>query len=498
MPIRRLRQVRRVVRVVALLTFGGLVVWTLRDVTTPLPNDTLLRLDPLAGIAAMLASGRFISRFIPGLVLLAIALVVGRSWCSWLCPLGTLIDWLSPRNQSARRDPSDTWRLLKYGILFVTLFAAVWGSLTLLVLDPLTIFVRTTASVVLPAFDWLFTRLETVLYQAEFLRGALRAVDGALRGTLLNAVPALASGAVLVASALVGTLALNLVSRRAWCRYACPLGALLGLVSKGSLIRRQVSDACVGCGACERACPMGTINAERAYASDSGECTLCLDCATVCPVDAISFQGPWRLEESWPYDPTRRQILGTLAAGTGLVGLLKIAPGTLRPDPHLLRPPGAREEEMLSSCIRCGQCLRVCPTHGLQPSLYEAGLEGLWTPVLVPRLGECEYACTACGDTCPTAAIPRLDLPLKQITVIGKAYVDPALCIPWSGRGQCGVCEEMCPLPEKAIQLVPQTSAALLAPVVDHTLCIGCGLCESKCPVNGREAAIRVRRDPLS
>jgi NAD-dependent dihydropyrimidine dehydrogenase PreA subunit len=119
-------------------------------------------------------------------------------------------------------------------------------------------------------------------------------------------------------------------------------------------------------------------------------------------------------------------------------------------------------------------------------------------------MGHCDYACTACGDTCPTDAIPSLPLEQKRETVIGKAYVDPELCIAWSGRGPCIVCEEMCPLPEKAIILDEKEFAdgqggtrTLQVPVVRHERCIGCGLCENKCPVNG-EAAIRVIVDPLS
>lgn len=158
---------------------------------------------------------------------------------------------------------------------------------------------------------------------------------------------------------------------------------------------------------------------------------------------------------------------------------------------------------MLTSCVRCGACLRVCPSHGLQPSLIEAGLEGLWTPILAPRLGPCEYSCHACGQICPTGAIPPLTLAEKRLTPIGKAYIDPVRCLAWSGRGHCIVCEEMCPLPEKAITLRrvdvwddAGQSQAIQAPVVRHERCIGCGLCENKCPIQG-EAAIRVIVDPM-
>ena len=148
--------------------------------------------------------------------------------------------------------------------------------------------------------------------------------------------------------------------------------------------------------------------------------------------------------------------------------------------------------------------MRACPTRGLQPSLTEAGLEGLWTPTLVPRLGQCDYACNACGQVCPSGAIPNLSLEEKRTQPIGKAYVDPRICIPWSGRGECIVCEEMCPLPAKAIiledkEILDSTGqwVKVQAPVVLHNRCIGCGVCENKCPIYG-EGAIRVMVDPMA
>lgn len=141
---------------------------------------------------------------------------------------------------------------------------------------------------------------------------------------------------------------------------------------------------------------------------------------------------------------------------------------------------------------------RVCPTGALQPALAEAGLEGFWTPILAPRLGYCDYACNACGPVYPSQAIPALSLPAKRSQVIGVAQVDKERCLPWSQGTPCIICEEMCPVPDKAIVLKEHqqvgedgVTGMLQAPEVQRERCIGCGICEYRCPLPG-EAAIRI------
>jgi len=499
---RRWRRGRQIVQAVSFLLSIALVVYTLRDLRSLLSADMLLRLDPLAAIAAMLSSRRWLASFVPAIIIVIATLVLGRFWCGWLCPLGTLIDWTSPRSSHSKA-PSPRWRVVKYLLLFVTLFAALWGNLTMLILDPLTLFVRSVGTLALPAIHWLVMRAEMGLYKVTILRGILDVIDSALQGTLLSYKQPHYGGVLLTAGLLGGVLALNLLARRAWCRYFCPLGGLLSLLAKASWLKRRVNTSCVGCGICARGCRMGTIDDDRDFASDSGECILCLDCVTNCPEAAIAFGGDLRLDIGHSYDPTRRHVIGALGASLGIVALLKIAPSAHHPNPYRLRPPGTVEDDLLAACIRCGACIRACPSHGLQPSLTQSGFEGLSTPILVPKLGHCEYSCNECGIVCPTGAIPHLSLEHKQATVIGKAYIDPKICIAWSGRGDCIVCEEMCPVPEKAIILQEEQVAdqagdvrLLQVPVVLYERCIGCGLCENKCPVSG-EAAIRVIVDPL-
>lgn len=152
----------------------------------------------------------------------------------------------------------------------------------------------------------------------------------------------------------------------------------------------------------------------------------------------------------------------------------------------------------MARCLRCGRCLKACPTGGLQPALAQAGLEGFWTPVLVPRLGYCDYTCNTCGQVCPSGAIPPLSLDEKHRLPIGTAYIDHSRCIPWADNRNCICCEEVCPLPEKAIVLdevevkgANGEVALVRRPHVVRERCLGCGICENKCPLDS-EAAIRV------
>jgi len=134
--------------------------------------------------------------------------------------------------------------------------------------------------------------------------------------------------------------------------------------------------------------------------------------------------------------------------------------------------------------------MKVCPTNGLQPASDQAGPEGFWTPVLVPRIGYCEYYCSLCTQVCPTGAIKELRIREKTEVRIGSAWINKDRCLPYALGQPCNVCEEKCPTSPKAIRMMeaetplPDGSVEYPQfPVVDLDLCIGCGICETKCPV---------------
>ena len=204
----------------------------------------------------------------------------------------------------------------------------------------------------------------------------------------------------LIAFLFAGLVALSWWAERFWCRYLCPLGALLGLVSKLSLVRREVRDDCALCARCTHQCPTGTIDPRDSYRSDPAECIVCFDCLTDCTREGIGFRWQlpgWRPAGWRAYDPTRRQALAAVGISVVGVALAGVEPITQRQPTTMIRPPGADLNEFSSLCIRCAACVRVCPTQGLQPSLFEGGVQNLLTPRLVPRLGYCSFSCNACG-----------------------------------------------------------------------------------------------------
>jgi polyferredoxin len=493
---------RKVVQLSALFIFIALFVSANRSYLDPGLISLPMRLDPLLALSHLISSRLFLAGSSVALVVVLLTIIFGRAWCGWICPLGTTLDWFKfgSRGSHPRLGPgNDTgWRKVKYGILVAILVAALFRNLTLLIFDPLTIMFRTLSASLWHALDQAITAVEIGLIKFPILVEPVAAFDAWIRPSIFPVEPAYTPAAFLYVVIFGSIICLNLFAPRFWCRYLCPLGGLLGLLSKFSFYRRRVSPDCKGCALCEQVCPTGTIDPERNFASDPSECTLCMNCLEACPRSWISFVPRLSVAEWREYDPSRRQALATFGLTIGGLAVLAADARHNHPSAHLIRPPGTNNHDILSHCLRCSECVKACPTHGLQPALTEGSLAGLWTPILIPRLGYCDYSCNTCGQICPVQAIPPLSLNDKRTQVIGKAYIDQNRCIAWSDHLDCIVCQEMCPLPEKAItlqvghwELADGEMIDIQLPQVNRQACIGCGICEYKCPVSG-EAAIRI------
>ena len=257
-----------------------------------------------------------------------------------------------------------------------------------------------------------------------------------------------------------------------------------------------MTDGCTDCGTCWGTCPVGLID-DGTHRRSQADCTACMRCPQVCPEEAIGFAWGYARSEA-PLDVDRRRLVGSAIAGAALIPLTRIHPARVAVPPDRLRPPGARaESDFLNRCLRCGACMKVCMRNAIHPALHEAGWEGVFTPIMDFEIGYCEYNCTLCGQVCPSEAIRRLPLEQKQKYVIGTAVFDKGRCLPWAFHTNCLVCEEHCPTGKKAIVFDERdvtyggVTRRLKQPVVVKNLCIGCGICETKCPVEG-VSAVRV------
>ena len=514
--------------------FLGLFIYLLSRATTTIsfeveapslesiiPVQTFLLFDPLIALSSSIAGRALQPLALLSIVVIVMAAVGGRLFCGWICPWGTTLDGFSALLRKRRAWPiHKNLRHLKYYILAIGILLSLFGLQVLGWFDPISLATRTFTIVIYPAFDFLIKGSLEPLTQIDFVGGAARGILRNLEGAqiLLFQRPVFVfQGLFLLV--LVAILAGEFYQRRFWCRNLCPLGALLGLLSRFRLLKIVVGQRCNNCQKCERLCPTGAIEDEKERRVHDAECIMCMLCLRDCPQDtlALSLATPARRPRLAEVLPGRRALLKGLASSILLIPILKTKAVGKRQFPRLIRPPGAwpknelllyekdiwkAEEEFLAKCIRCGECMKVCPTGAIQPVLFESGLSGLASPRLIPRLGYCEYNCNLCGQICPTGAIQKLTLNEKKRRYIGTAYINRSRCIPWVENEACSVCEEVCPVPHKAIVNIPapvsnvpgvEGTKEVLRPFVLIERCIGCGQCEYECPVKG-EAAIVMRR----
>jgi len=494
------RHVRMACQILCLLAFLWLFLQTeyRGSDTLRYPVSLLFRIDPLAALADALAPGDFAWLLLwPALLLLALTALFGRFFCGWICPLGTTLDGVGKLVGRGRLSPRPAWRRVKYYLLLAMTAAALFGVQLFGLLDPLSIFLRSLTFSFNPAFNLVANSIFDFFYQLPVPLVSLL-VNGSydlFRDHLLAFHPPAYELALLTLAIFLGILLLERVERRFWCKNLCPLGALLGLCSRRSLVTRVPAKVCDDCRRCLSDCRSGAVTDTE---HRRNECLLCFDCSGFCPANRVVFTLGSRPTAAGRVDLTRRGLVTSLAAGALVAPVAGSAPNLWNRDPYLLRPPGSlAEAEFLRRCIRCGECMKVCIGGALHPALLQAGLSGFYTPLLVPRIGYCEYNCTLCGQVCPTGAIGLLNLTEKQKAVIGIAVFDTDRCLPFARGEECLVCEEHCPTGEKAIVfderevLVGSEMRRLKVPRVIKSRCVGCGICETRCPLEGA-SAIRV------
>ncbi len=495
-----MKNARRIVQALFLLLFLFLFIQTESKGNDELgwPVRLFLDFDPLILVTTILSAHAAARAFAFSLVTIVITILFGRVFCGWACPLGTLNNIMGSIRRKRPAGIYEHWHRVKYYILIGILASAAFTLQPVGIMDPLSLLIRSFSVSIYPLFNYAVRSVFDTIYQANPLgiAAATEPVYSALKKTVLAFDQSFYRQAVFIGVIFFVVLGLNLLEKRFWCKYLCPLGAFLGILSRFSFLKRSVSEDCTQCGACATVC-QGNAQPDIKGGWRDAECLECRNCDDICPQNAVSFGFRGR-SEAVALDLNRRRVIASLAAGVVSVPFLRTVPlrKTGAQDPVLLRPPGSlAEAEFLKRCVKCGECMKVCTTNGLQPTLFEAGTEGIWSPMLVPRIGYCEYHCTLCGQVCPTGAIKRLSLEEKAKVKIGLAMIDKGRCLPWAHGRPCIVCEEMCPTPKKAIWFEEQrvrdrqgSVVTVKQPHVDLELCIGCGICEAKCPVLGRPA----------
>ena len=459
--------------------------------------NILFRIDPLLALSTMLAVKTIIILMLPALLIVVLSLVSGRSFCGWLCPMGGLLDGWRRLFGRARKNEATRFPSLPAIMLIFILISAIFGVPLAGYLDPFSILVRGLSQAIYPGLNEVTVSFFTFTYQhlPEALNRIVEPVYSLLRYTILPFEQKFYQFGLVSLFVLGLVVAAEYVQQRFFCRNICPLGALLGWCSRvGMLAMSGGDESCGACRHCARICRMGAIDEQRKI--DAETCILCLDCFEQCPRQIISFAGVLPISRGAGTSLSRRRFLTTASASLVLPTVLGVRTLNVQADPLLIRPPGAlAEPEFLNRCVRCGQCMQVCITNGLQPVMLRAGIEGMFSPYLVARTGYCEFNCTLCGQVCPTGALQVLGMAEKHQFKIGHAWFDKNRCLPFAKGIPCIVCEEHCPTPEKAIkfrntEVVDEQGGRrqVRQPFIDDALCIGCGICETRCPLPGRSA----------
>lgn len=418
--------------------------------------------------------------------LVALTLIFGRVYCSFICPLGIaqdivfrlrrLMDRALGRKQSAtmlryaRPVP-----LLRYVVLGLTILGAFFfGAAVLSWVDPYSICARFFAGVVNP----LAAQTADAAQKTQVVAPAWGRY-----GWLL---------AIVVPMFLL-PLALAWWRGRIYCNTLCPVGALLGLLSRRPLLRIAMDpNGCVRCAACVRACKAQCIDLKN-YRVDTSRCVNCYDCVSACehglrPHLFNPFRSPSLPTKPSPQtppsapDPSRRAFLGIMAI-TGTTTVLSSCSGqddaTPQPGENTAAatsPPGSISvPRFLDHCTGCGLCITACPTQVLQPSMLQFGVRGFFKPHLDFTRGFCNFDCTACSTVCPEGAILPISRENKQRTQIALASFHSEHCIVHRDQTECGACTEHCPT--KALSTFEGK-----VPSCNTSVCIACNVCVQTCP----------------
>jgi ferredoxin-type protein NapF len=435
------------------------------------------------------------------IIILVLTIITGRTYCSFLCPLGILQDIFSRtggriKKRFRRYGFKKPQTILRYAILAATLIITMtWGIYFLTLLDPYSIFGRSMTFFVKPVVLLLNNLLSHIFGKFDIYTFVQTPV------TLFSPAAYYIPIAILL---LVGIL--SLANGRLYCNAVCPVGTFLGIISKVSLLQIKFDGSkCTKCGRCAVACKSSCIDFLNKDI-DNSRCVGCFNCLKSCQDKAleynfISFKKPAKdagIGKETGIDYGRRNAISvSLLILLGLKSQSSSAQNKTAPVPKKastvkekrtspVSPPGSASiVNFTTNCTACSLCISVCPNNVLVPSVTEYGLTSVMQPHLDFRKGFCAYECVRCLDVCPTGALLPLTIEAKKLTQIGKSVFIKDNCIVNTEKTACGACAESCPT--KAVHMVP-FEGKLVIPETKDEICIGCGHCEFACPTTPYKA----------
>ncbi len=513
MKLSYLKKIRVVISLIFLLATALVFI----DYRNLLPEKIISGIVFLQFIPSLLKFINLVSITIFGFIIVSLlTFLFGRVYCSTICPLGILqdvISWIARKFKKRKKRYytfSKPHNILRYGLLAISAIVLLFGSVFVItLLDPYSNFGRIMTYFGKPVVVLANNGLSTILEKFDIY--SLFPVD-------LVTVPIW----VLVFPIIIAILViwLSVAHGRLYCNTVCPVGALLGLLSKVAIFRITIDEEeCTRCSLCARVCKASCMNYLQAEV-DFSRCVGCYNCLTVCPTDAVKYTSlPLRSkgktlfgkkepnttlmhgEMGGPDLGKRKFVKGSVAYFLGLAGISILQDKPVNKNPttvpedkeYPVSPPGSLSLENFNDhCTACTLCISACPTFVLQPSILEYGLAGIMQPHMDYHAGYCNYDCTICADVCPTGAILPLALEKKKQVQLGIAQFIKENCVVHTDKTDCGACSEVCPT--KSCHMVPYEESLVIPEVLEKT-CVGCGACEFACPttpyraifVNGNE-----------
>nr|WP_321406947.1 4Fe-4S dicluster domain-containing protein [uncultured Carboxylicivirga sp.] len=430
------------------------------------------------------------------IIIIALSFFVGRIYCSTICPLGILQDIFSfiARKRSTRKlfyKKKKGYPILRYSLLAVTIVTMLFGfNLVITLLDPYSNFGRIITYLIKPLVVGVNNLGAMALHHFEVY---------SLNPMKLILAPWFI--ALLTLTLLVTIAYMSYKRGRLFCNTICPVGTLLGLISKVSFLKIQFDGSkCTKCGSCIGVCKSECINVKN-LSVDHSRCVDCFNCLSVCPESALNLTSKKSYHAiegvEGESNNSRRTAIVTglsLLVGQKVLSEVQKTKDTsnlkINEKDHPVAPPGSISIRRFNEiCTGCGLCVAACPTQVLQPATTEYGLKGFMQPHMDYISGFCNFDCKECSHVCPTGAIFPISIEEKQLTQLGKAVFVKENCVVHTDGTDCGACSEHCPT--KAVDMVPY-KGNLRIPEVNQEICIGCGACEHPCPVNAHYKAIYV------